>query len=243
MTPSELEAPHRPGFAQRLRNYLITGLLALAPTAVTFWVFFRLLDWVDNLLGRYLRFSFVEYHRIPGIGVVATLIILVLVGGAVTWIGRWIGGRSVLSMWDHLITRIPGVGILYGSTKSLGEAFLNNRKEAFKQVVLIAWPYPGVYRVGFLAGQAGPDVRAAMGGVDVDVVFVPHTPNPASGFVHYVRRADVIYLDWPLDEGLRVVVSGGLVQPGSPGARGPAAVPRADATATGAAGTETHRAD
>jgi len=229
MTPPEPEATRGMPFAQRLRNYLITGLLALAPTAVTFWVFFRLLDWVDNLLGRYLRFSFVDYHRIPGIGVVATLIILVLVGGMVTWFGRWIGGRSILTMWDHLIGRIPGVGILYGSTKSLGEAFLNNRKEAFKQVVLVAWPYPGVYRVGFLAGQASPEVRAAMGGVEVDVVFVPHTPNPASGFVHYVPRADVIYLDWPLEDGLRVVVSGGLVQPGSIPTGGSAPPPTAAA--------------
>jgi uncharacterized membrane protein len=186
---------------------------------VTLWVFFRLLNWVDNLLGRYLRFQFFDYRRIPGIGLVATLVILLLVGGLVSWIGRWIGGRSLLSMWDQVFTRIPGVGILYGSTKSLGEAFLTDRRDAFKQVVLVPWPYPGVYRVGFLAGQAGPKVREALGGEEVEVVFVPHTPNPASGFVHYVPKPEVIYLDWPVEEGLRVVVSGGLVQPGETTAR------------------------
>lgn len=243
MTPPEPEAPRRMPMAQRLRNYLITGLLALAPTAVTFWVFFKLLDWVDNLLGRYLRFEFFDYRRIPGLGGVATLVILVLVGGAVTWLGRWISGRSLLAMWDHLLSRIPGVGILYGSTKSLGEAFLNKRKDAFKQVVLVAWPYPGVYRVGFLAGQAGPEVRAAMGGVEVDVVFVPHTPNPVSGFVHYVPRTQVIYLDWPLEEGLRVVVSGGLVQPASASQSGPNPPSPTDAGAAHAGGTAAPRAD
>ena len=219
MALPDVDPPRRRSVAQRLRNWLIAGLLALAPSAVTLWVFFRLLNWVDNLLGRYLRFQFFDYRRIPGIGLVATLVILVLVGGLVSWIGRWIGGRSLLSMWDQILTRIPGVGILYGSTKSLGEAFFTERRDAFKQVVLVPWPYPGVYRVGFLAGQAGPKVREALGGGEVEVVFVPHTPNPASGFVHYVPKPSVIYLDWPVEEGLRVVVSGGLVQPGMTPAR------------------------
>src|SRR5882672_632193 len=60
------------GFLGRLRNYLLTGLLVLAPSAITIWVFFRLLNWVDNLLGRYFRFAALDYHRIPGIGVLAT---------------------------------------------------------------------------------------------------------------------------------------------------------------------------
>jgi uncharacterized membrane protein len=193
----------------RIRNWLLTGLLVLAPTAITITVFYRLLNWVDNLLGRYLRFSFVEYHRIPGLGLLATLVVLLIVG----LIASWIGSRPLLRMWDQLLGRIPGVGLVYGSTRSLGEAFLNTRSEQpFKQVVLVPWPHPGMWRVGFITGRAGDDVRARIG-QDVEVVFVPHTPNPASGFVHYVPKADVIRLDWPIEEGLKVIVSGGVVQP------------------------------
>ena len=72
-----------------------------------------------------------------------------------------------------------------------------------------------MWRIGFITGRPGSHVREKLG-VDVEVVFVPHTPNPASGFVHYVAKQDVIYLDWPIEEGLRVVVSGGVVQPGLP---------------------------
>jgi uncharacterized membrane protein len=207
-----------PSFAGRLRNWLITGLLVLAPTAVTLWVFFRMLNWVDNLLGQYFRFAALDYHRIPGIGLVATLLLLTIVGA----LASWIGSRSLFAMWDTMLTRIPGLGILYGSTKSLGEAFLNRRKEAFRQVVLVQWPHPGMWRIGFLTGPASPTIRERFQ-EDIEVVFVPHTPNPASGFVHYVPKSAIVYLDWQIEDGLRVVVSGGVAQPesGLPVSRAP----------------------
>jgi uncharacterized membrane protein len=211
VTPPE---PVRRGrFVRRLRTYLLTGLLALAPTAITLWVLAVLLNWMDNLLGRYLRFEGMHYQRIPGLGLVATFVLLLLVGWVATVFGRWLGGRPLLDFWDHLLGRIPGVGLLYGSTKSFGEAFFTSRGTTFKQVVLVPWPAPGVYRIGFIAARPGPSIRRRLG-EDVEVVFVPHTPNPASGFVHYYPKSQVIYLDWPVEEGLKVIVSGGVLQPG-----------------------------
>jgi uncharacterized membrane protein len=199
-----------PTFWGHIRNYLLTGLLVLAPSAVTLWVFYRLLNYVDNILGRYLRFPALDYHRIPGIGLVATLLLLILVG----WIASWIGARPALRLWDHLLTRIPGIGILYGSTKSLGEAFFAKEPRVFQKVVLVPWPRPGMWRIGFITGRASTEIRSKLP-TDVEVVYVPHTPNPASGFVHYVLKSDVIYLDWPVEDGLKVVISGGVVQPGT----------------------------
>ena len=208
MVPTQDETIVRRGFFGWLRVYLLTGLLVLTPSAVTLWVFFRLLNWMDNLLGRYLRFAALDYHRVPGLGLLATLLLLTLVG----LVASWIGARPLVRMWDMLLTRIPGIGIVYGSTKSLGEAFLNQKEQAFRQVVLVPWPHPGMWRVGFITGRPGADVRARLA-TDVEVVFVPHTPNPASGFVHYVPRQDIVYLDWPIEDGLKVIVSGGVVQP------------------------------
>ena len=203
---------HRTGLMGRLRNYLLTGLLALAPTALTLWVLLRLFNWVDNLLGRYFRFAALDYRRIPGIGLVATVLILVLVG----WIASWIGSRSLFGVWDHFLTRIPGVGILYGSAKSLGEAFISGKQASFKRVVLVQWPHPALWRIGFIAGPPSPEVRRRIG-EDVEVVFVPHTPNPASGFVQYAPKASLRYLDWTVEEGLKVIISGGVHQPGIAG--------------------------
>jgi uncharacterized membrane protein len=211
MTSSKQVEGRGPGVMGRLRNYLLTGLLVLAPSAVTLWVFYRLLNYVDNILGRYFRFHALEYHRIPGIGLAATLLLLIIVG----WMASWIGARPALRLWDHLLTRIPGIGILYGSTKSLGEAFFSKEPTVFQKVVLVPWPHAGMWRLGFITGRPGRDIQKQLPG-DIEVVYVPHTPNPASGFVHYVPKSDLIYLNWPVEDGLRMVISGGVVQPGAP---------------------------
>jgi uncharacterized membrane protein len=207
--PNGLEE-HRPSLLARIRDYLLAGLVVLAPTAITIWVFFRLLNWMDNLLGRYLKFNAIlGGQRIPGLGILATVILLLVVG----WLASWIGARSLGLAWDRILTRIPGVGILYSSTKSLGEALLSNRRhEAFRQVVLVQWPHPGMWRVGFLTGPPTAKVRECFD-QEIEVVFVPHSPNPASGFVHYVPKADIVYLDWPVEIGLKIIISGGVVQP------------------------------
>ena len=193
----------------RVRAWFLTGLVVLAPSAVTIWVLFRLLNWVDNLLGQYFRFAALDYHRIPGIGLVATMLLLLIVGFIATLVGQ----GPLSRMWDRLLLRIPGVGIVYGSTKSLGEAFLSQKEETFRKVVLVQWPHPGIWRVGFLTGHVSPHIKERIG-EDVSCVFLPHTPNPASGFVHYVPKKDLVELDWAVEDGLKVIVSGGVVQPG-----------------------------
>lgn len=209
MTEDSPPRRNRSAVMGRLRTYLLTGLAVLAPSAVTLWVLYRLLNWMDNLLGRHLRFAFVDYHRIPGLGLLATLLLLMVVG----FIAARIGEGPLARIWDRLLLRIPGVGIVYGSTKSLGEAFLSQKEQTFRQVVLIPWPHAGIWRIGFLTGHVAPDLKARIG-EDVSCVFVPHTPNPASGFVHYVPKRDIVMLDWSIEDGLKVVVSGGVVQPG-----------------------------
>lgn len=202
------QPPGRRTVLGRLRLWLFAGLLVLAPSAITLYVFYRLLNTVDNLLGRYMRFEAFDYHRIPGAGLLATLLLLIVVGAIASAFGSGPLGR----LWDRLLMRIPGVGILYGSTKSLGEALLSPRQQPFQRVVLVPWPAPGSWRVGFITAQASDEVTKRLSG-DMEVVFVPSTPNPASGFVHYVAREQVIYLDWPVEFGLQVIVSGGVVQP------------------------------
>lgn len=193
----------------RLRTWFLTGLLVMAPSAVTIWILYRLLNWVDNILGQFLRFAALDYHRIPGIGILAFALLLLIVGAIATSVGQ----GPLVRMWDRMLLRIPGIGIVYGSTKSLGEAFLSKKEQPFRKVVLVQWPHPGIWRVGFLTGHVSPKLKEQIG-ADVSCVFVPHTPNPASGFVHFVPKKDLIELDWTVDDGLKVIVSGGVVQPG-----------------------------
>src|SRR5947199_3318717 len=135
MAPSSGSIPSGARIVERLRNYFLAGLLVLGPTAITMWVLFRLLNWVDNLLGRYLRFAALDYHRIPGLGLLTTALLLLVVG----FVAAQVGQGPVARLWDRLLLRIPGVGIVYGSTKSLGEAFLSQKEETFRKVVLVQW--------------------------------------------------------------------------------------------------------
>lgn len=222
MTPVVPDVPHGPSAMMRLRNYLLTGLIVIGPTALSLYVFFKILDWMDGLLPQLVNNVLrlvssvlrlqppLHYEPIPGLGLIASLLLLFVVG----WTASWLGARSLFSVWEGFLSRIPGIGIIYGSVKSLGEALLNKKGEsAFRHVVLVPWPHPGMWRVAFVTGRTPADVKARLGD-DTEVVFVPHSPNPASGFVHYVSRKDIRYLDWTVEEGLKVVVSGGVVQPG-----------------------------
>src|SRR2546425_11465660 len=116
-----LKAPEtesrRLSFVSRLRNYLLTGVLALAPTALTLWIFIRLFNWVDNLLGRFLRFPAFDYRRIPGLGLIATLLVLAVVGWVITWLGGWIGGGSVVAVGGEVFAPYLGGGVLLGSAQ------------------------------------------------------------------------------------------------------------------------------
>lgn len=212
--PARPAAPaSNPSLMGRLRNYAFAGLLLLGPTAVTLWVLYLVFNWLDNLLGRYMRFEgLVGGHRIPGLGLLATLVLLVIVG----WVASWIGARPLLNMWDRLLTRIPGASIVYASTKSLGEAFLTRNQEVFRKVVLLPYPHSGIWAIGFLTTPPTEPMQARFRervGEEVLSVFVPTTPNPTGGFYQMVPRSKVILLDWPVEEGIKVVMSGGLVQP------------------------------
>jgi len=199
--------PRREPFFARVRAWFLTGVIVIAPTAITFWVLFRLLNWVDNLLGRYLRFAALDYHRIPGLGLVATGVLLLIVGCIATLVGQ----GPLARMWDRLLLRIPGVGIVYGSTKSLGEALLSQNEETFRQVVLVQWPHPGLWAIAFLTA---PPPRALAGKLEGDLVgvFVPSTPNPTAGHYHLVPRDRVILVDLTVEQGIQMIVSGGVVR-------------------------------
>jgi uncharacterized membrane protein len=203
----------------RLRNYLLTGLLVLGPTVVSLWVTWKVFNALDNMLGQYLRFQRFGAHRIPGLGLLAMLGLLALVG----WLASLVGGRGLLPLWDRLLTRIPGLSLVYSSTKNLGEAFLTQRQSVFKKVVLVPYPHPGIYAVAFVTAPPGRGIPEKLG-PDVECVFVPSTPNPTTGFFQIVPRRNVVYLDWTVEEGIRTVVSGGVAQPGGPAA--PDAHPR-----------------
>ncbi len=226
---------------ERVRHYFLLGLVSIAPLAITAWVLWRFYLMVDNAVLPWLQ-RIDALRQVPGFFL--TLAGLLVFLGLVTLIGlgaRNIIGVTFFSMTERWLSRIPIVKAIFGTTKQLGEVLFGDRRTAFQRVVVVEFPLPGTYSVGFLTADTGEG--------DLVCVFVASTPNPATGFPLMVPRSRVVPLPLTIEEGIRVVISGGallsaeqmravtagVTRLGSPAVGATAPVPGVDVAAPAAA--------
>ena len=208
-------------FSRHLRQTLLTGLAVVLPLFITLWLLsalFRLVDgavtpWVKKalLLTRLplaSRPGLLE-SLAPVIGLLITLLLIYLAG----LLSTNLFGVRILCAFDRLILRIPVVKAVYGGSKQLLEALSATGKGSFSQVVLAEYPRKGVYTVGFVTRESIRTVSPAMGQQPMAAVFLPTTPNPTSGWIAILPREGLIPLSLSVEEGLKLVVSGGIVLP------------------------------
>jgi len=201
---------------------VVTGILILIPVAVTGFVLvqiFRLMDGLfapvlSRVLGRALGAE-APVH-IPGLGLLLTLLLILVIG----WLSTNVAGRRVLRSGERLVLRLPVARSIYGATKGILEALSKDQGEAFKRVVLVEYPKKDLFAIGFVTGGARwGQINERL--ADLLLVFVPTTPNPTSGFLLLVPRAEAIDLPVTVEEGVRMVVSGGILLPALPPATRP----------------------
>ncbi|MEM7052008.1 MAG: DUF502 domain-containing protein [Acidobacteriota bacterium] len=211
--------PSRP-LRARFRRLLLAGLLILTPVAVTTWVLvqlFRIMDGifaplVDQVLSRALQ---QEDIHVPGTGIALTLLVVLILG----WLSTNVGGRRVLRFFERMLYRVPVASTIYGSTKGILQAVSRDRTEAFKRVVMVEYPKADIFALAFVTGNARwAKIDPRMD--DLLLVFVPTTPNPTSGFLLLVPRQEAVELPITVEEGIRMVISGGLLLPRMEGPRG-----------------------
>lgn len=202
----------RPGLLGRLRNWFLGGVLVTAPVGITVWIAWGLIDFVDNRVRplipqawdpeNYLPFS------LPGLGVLLVLGGLILVGMLTAGIlGRWL-----MATGERLLARVPIVRSIYGAVKQVFETLLAERSRAFREVVLVEYPYRGVWAIAFVTAQTRGEVQRVTSG-DVVSLFMPAVPNPTTGFLLFMPRDEVRPLDMTVEQGLKLVISGGIVTP------------------------------
>ena len=196
----------------RFRRYLTAGLLVWVPLGVTFLAVESLIDFANHLLGVLPADMQPEHwlgHDIPGLGILLVFIAVMATGVvAANVIGQWL-----LAAGEALLARIPLVRSVYSSVKQLLESLMSGTGNSFRTVVLVPYPHPGSWTLAFLTGEGLPEAAALLG-TDLVSVFVPATPNPTSGFFLMVPRKDVMELRMSVDEGLRMILSMGMVAPG-----------------------------
>ncbi|HSV47602.1 MAG TPA: DUF502 domain-containing protein [Ramlibacter sp.] len=201
------------------RKWLFSGLLVIVPVAITIWV----LQWIIGTLDQTLLILPQAWHpdrligfHIPGFGVLLTLGILLLVGATAS---NFLGKKLVV--WgDTVVSRIPVVRSIYSSVKQVSDTLFSESGNAFRTAVLVQWPRPDVWTIGFVTGTPGGEVTNYLVGEYLSV-YVPTTPNPTGGYFVMLRRSDCIELKMSVDEALRYVISMGVVVPGGPAITAP----------------------
>jgi len=190
-----------------IRRAFLTGLVVVIPVVVTFWVLWFIVRTVDGWLGPGIsRTPWLHGHlpQIAGtaIGLVAAVLVISAVGAA----ANSLFGKAVLSAFDRLVTRIPFLKGIYTATKELTTVLFADQSRAFRKVVLFEYPRRGSWSLGFVTNELNNP-----GGRALYHIFLPTTPNPTSGYFLLIPVEDAIQLDISIEEGLKMVISGGAV--------------------------------
>ncbi|MCP4399835.1 MAG: DUF502 domain-containing protein [bacterium] len=189
-----------------IRNKFIAGLVIVLPVGITLVLLQMMFRWMDGLFAP-LAFRLTE-RQIPGLGIVSTILIVFVVGLLVTNML----GRAFVSFGEYLVAKIPFIGNIYYGAKQFLETLTAEQRQAFTQVVLLEYPKKGSYTIGFVTADTGGEIQEKIPELLLNV-FVVTTPNPTTGFLLLVPKKDVTVLPISIEDGLKMVVSGGIIHP------------------------------
>ncbi|MBU8871461.1 MAG: DUF502 domain-containing protein [Gemmatimonadales bacterium] len=186
------------------RKHFLTGLLAITPVAITAWILWRfytmisatMRPWVQRV--PYLADNYPEFY-LTLVGALSFFLLISLVG----MFTRNLIGVAFFRLMERFIERIPVVKSVFSASKQIAGVFLQDRRTAFKKVVLFEYPRRGLFSLGFVTRDAEEDAQVN--------VFLPTTPNPTSGFMLMIPREDLSVLSIPVEEAIKLIVSGGSI--------------------------------
>src|SRR5207302_6915253 len=206
------------GVIARVRNYFLTGLVLVGPLYITISLTWWFINWVDDLVRPVIPAAYrPETYlpvKVPGYGLIIAFLTLTLLG----FLTANLVGRKLLEYGEHLLGRMPIVRPLYRGLKQVFETLFAKSGSSFRTVGLVEFPAPGMWSLVFLSTPPGADITATLPSQDEYVsAFMPCTPNPTTGFFFYVLRHDVIELAISVEDAAKLLMSAGMIQPGSTG--------------------------
>lgn len=211
------ESGHRSPTA-RLRSYFLRGIVVTAPIALTLYLSWRFLTWVDSRIAALLPpdynpntyLSHALHFEVPGIGLVIVGVFFVVAG----WFASNIVGRLFVRVSEFFVERMPVVRGLYTAIKQVFETLMTSRSNAFREVVMVEFPRPGVWALGFVTGVTEGEFQSLSSGHDKMVnVFVPTAPSPVNGFLIFVPRRALKTMAMSVEEAMKMIVSMGVLMP------------------------------
>ena len=191
------------------KKYLVTGLLVIVPTWGTWMILSALFHSIEGLLGKVLQRYLPDYYS-TGMGVLSLFALLIVTG----LLASNLVGRRLLSLWEGALRGVPVVRNVYLSLKAILDTFTFQQRSNLQRVVLVEYPRKDQYAIGFLTGES-PSITQDVTPHRMLNVFIPTTPNPTSGFLLVTREEEVKLLNVSIEEGMRMVLSGGMYTPSS----------------------------
>ncbi len=206
------DAPDRISLSARLRAYFLAGVIVTAPIGITALLIWQFITFLDSQVGslipdRYNPESYLPFS-VPGLGLLITIAFLTLVG----FLAAGLAGRTLVRIGERLLSRMPVVRSVYGTLKQIFVTVLAQSSRSFREVVLVEYPRRGIGAIAFVTGSSH-DENPSSAEDELVNVFLPTTPNPTSGFLLFVPRKDLVHLDMTVEEGIKLVISGGIVGP------------------------------
>jgi uncharacterized membrane protein len=189
------------------RKSFISGLLVIVPLILTFVLLKGMVQWVDQIVEPLVVKLFGHAYFFPFVGIIITFALIMLAG----FLAANVLGNRLLRLWEFLLLHIPLVNFVYGSTKQFVQALTLPHKKIFKSVVLVEYPRPGIYALGFLANQTTLEGEGKS--TELLCIFIPSTPTPFTGVAIFFPPEQVIFLNMPVEEGIKFAVSGGIITP------------------------------
>ncbi|MFB9264502.1 DUF502 domain-containing protein [Bradyrhizobium erythrophlei] len=218
VTSGELPPDHPRGLMARFRNYFLTGLVVAGPVAITLYLTWWFVNWVDNLVRPFVPLAYRPEtylpFGLPGSGLVVAVIALTLLG----FLTANLIGRSLVDLGERLLGRIPAVRAIYRGLKQVFETLFSGNGSSFRRVGLVEFPSPGMWSIVLISQAPSPDVAASLPGAEEHIsVFLPCSPNPTTGFFFYVPKSKIIEVDMSTEDAATLIMSAGVVQPGANG--------------------------
>jgi uncharacterized membrane protein len=201
-------------FGARIRNYFLTGLVVAGPIAITIWLTWSFITWVDDLVRPIVPVAYrPETYlpgKIPGSGLVIAFVALTLLG----FLTANYVGRKLVESGERLLDRMPLVRGIYKGLKQVFETLFKESSSSFRTVGLVEFPAPGMWSLVFLSQPPSVEITSRLRSDEPHVsVFMPCTPNPTTGFFFYVAKSAIIELDIPVEAAAKLIMSAGLIQP------------------------------
>ncbi len=213
-----LDGQHK-SFPGRLRAYFLAGILVTAPIGITIYLTWHFLLFIDSRVNSIIPAHLDPFQLWPagwpGVEVAKAVASVILVGlffVMVGWFARNYLGRFLYRVSEYVVDQMPVVRSLYGAIKQIFETVMTSQSQAFRDVVMFEFPRKGIWAMGFVTGVTKGEVQR-LTEEEVVNVFYPTTPNPTSGFLVFIPRKDLVYMDMSVEEAIKMIVSGGIITP------------------------------